>query len=421
MKKALCLLAVLVLLAALPVFAAAPETDSPAVCLIEVSTGELLYGKQENDPRPPASTTKMMTALLALKSIERGELSLGQEISVTRAAFADLWEDASTAGLKEGDRVTVEDLLAGILLPSGGDAANALAIALAGSIADFAVEMNAEAARLGCENTHFVNAHGLPAEGHVSSAYDLARILSELLKYPDFLRISGSETWTVPANETHPELRFSNTDEFLQSDSRWHDSTILAGKTGYTGSAGFCLATAASRNGMTLLCVTLGADAVWDDSGRLVQTYADQSALYDWGFSAFEFSEVLNPQESAASRPVTDGKVDSAELYPVESLRILVEKGVEPERILDLPDELKAPLRKGEAVGKISIRSLGKDRGSVELAPREDVEARFHFGPILAVLGGTALLLILFVALAPAPAAKQSGAENDSGMDRAFP
>lgn len=400
MKKALCLLAALVLLAALPVFAAAPETDSPAVCLIEVSTGELLYGKQENDPRPPASTTKMMTALLALKAIERGELSLGQEISVTRASFADLWEDASTAGLKEGDRVTTEDLLAGILLPSGGDAANALAIALAGSIADFAVEMNAEAARLGCENTHFVNAHGLPAEGHVSSAYDLARILSELLKYPDFLRISGSETWTVPANETHPELRFSNTDEFLQSDSRWHDSTILAGKTGYTGSAGFCLATAASRNGMTLLCVTLGADAVWDDSGRLVQTYADQSALYDWGFSTFEFSEVLNPQESAASRPVTDGKVDSTELYPTDSLRILVEKGVEPERILELPDELKAPLRAGEAVGKISVRSLGKDRGSVELAPREDVEARFHFGPILAVLGGTALLLILFVAFA---------------------
>ena len=112
MKKALCLLAALVLLAALPAFAAAPETDSPAVCLIEVSTGELLYGKQENDPPPPASTTKMMTALLTLKAIERGELSLEQEISVTQAAFADLWEDASTAGLKEGDRVTVEGLLA---------------------------------------------------------------------------------------------------------------------------------------------------------------------------------------------------------------------------------------------------------------------------------------------------------------------
>ena len=194
----------------------------------------------------PASLTKIMTCLLAM------EHSDPQEPVTATAESLNLPLDASVLGLYEGETMTMEQMLYAMMLPSANDAANAVGVHIAGSLSAFAQMMNEKAQELGLQDSTFYNSNGLPEEGHLSSAYDLAQITRAAMAYPEFLDYAGAEGYSIPEGEQNAAHAFLHTDRFLRQDTVYYDETAIAGKTGWTSTAGNCLMTVMQRDGRTL-------------------------------------------------------------------------------------------------------------------------------------------------------------------------
>ena len=242
-----------VALAALP----APKVEAEAAVLVDAATGRILYAVNPDAYMYPASTTKIMTALVAL---EKGKLD--SVVTVSRRAAS---VDGSCLELKAGDRLSLRDLIQGMMLVSGNDAAEAVAEHIAGSVPAFADLMNAKADKMGLSHTHFSNPHGLPdPNNHYSSARDLAVIAAEALKNPEFARIVAVKDYTVPLLN-RPYLRASTTNRFLRT---YPGATGV--KTGSTQAAGDCLVAAAKRGNTQLIAVLLNDDERWDDAANLM-------------------------------------------------------------------------------------------------------------------------------------------------------
>ena len=246
----------------LPISAQNINISAQAAVLIEAQTGKVLFGKNENEKRPMASTTKIMTTLLCLESG-----NLDEQFVVDPNAIK---VEGSSMGLVEGDIVTKRALCYGMLLPSGNDAANATAIKIAGSYEAFANMMNARAKQIGMLNTYFVTPSGLEGEGHGSTAYDMALLTREALNNADFRAI---------CSQKNSKISFGNPpyDRWLKNSNKLLDyySGCIGVKTGFTDDAGRCLVSAAERNGVTLICVTLKAPSDWSDHAK----------MFDYGFS----------------------------------------------------------------------------------------------------------------------------------------
>lgn len=242
-----------------------PVLRAPSVLLADATTGQVLYSQDPTTPRPPASTTKIMTALLVL---ERNYLTETVRIP------ADLQMPGTTAGLVPGETLTIEELLYGLLLPSGNDAALALARYSGGTEEEFVAAMNTRAAELGLVHTHFVNPHGLDAPDHLSSAMDLLSLTRQALRHPTFARIVATATYSVRGH-------------------RWENRNRLLGqypgadgiKTGTTAAAGECLIASATRQGQRLIAVVLGSQ----------DRYAEATALLDYGFAHYTWQRLDLP------------------------------------------------------------------------------------------------------------------------------
>lgn len=257
-----------------------PEIAEETGILMEASTGQILFDKDMDAIRYPASTTKVMTALLILENIE----DLSQVVTFTDVITPDLEPGNSTINAKVGEELTVEQCLYAIMLASANEVCTQMAVHIAGSVDNFVAMMNEKAAQLGCQNTHFVNANGLPDPEHYTTAHDLALILAAAIQNEDFCRISGSASYTIPAtNMTSSPRNLENTNALIkQGDS--HYEGVIAGKTGHTEAAKNTLVTAAARNDMTLICVVLRSDG--DDR------FIDTTNLLDYGFENFYISPV---------------------------------------------------------------------------------------------------------------------------------
>jgi D-alanyl-D-alanine carboxypeptidase (penicillin-binding protein 5/6) len=248
---------------------AAPELNAKAALLVDANTGAVVYARNEHQELYPASTTKIMTALLVLEAVDEGKLSMSEELTASRAAMTtDLSEDGSTANIKEGEIMTVEEYLTCMLVVSANEACNVLAEAVSGSVEAFVDAMNAKAEELGCENTHFVNTSGLHDSQHYTSAWDLYLITAEALKYDDFMRICDTATATIPATNLS-EARTLHTSNYLIG--AWWSRGYLYDdahgiKTGSTSQAGHCLVSSATRGSLSFISVVLGADQ--GDPGR---------------------------------------------------------------------------------------------------------------------------------------------------------
>lgn len=248
-----------------------------AAVLIDADTGQVLYGKNEHSRMEPASLTKIMTCLLAM------EHSDPQEPVTATAESLNLPLDASVLGLYEGETMTMEQMLYAMMLPSANDAANAVGVHIAGSLSAFAQMMNEKAQELGLQDSTFYNSNGLPEEGHLSSAYDLAQITRATMAYPEFLDYAGAEGYSIPEGEQNAAHAFLHTDRFLRQDTVYYDETAIAGKTGWTSTAGNCLMTVMQRDGRTLIAVVLQSDS--DEVARAA--YVDSQTLFDYGFDQF--------------------------------------------------------------------------------------------------------------------------------------
>jgi len=264
---------------------AGPQLESEGAVLIEAETGAVLFEKNGTMQFYPASTTKLMTALLALENS-----ALGETVTVSRNAVYDIETDSSRIWVDVGEELSMEDSLYALMLPSANDMAYAIAEHIGGTKADFADMMNKRAAELGCVNTHFMNPHGLDEKDHYTCPLDLALIMRPLVKNSSFVKISGSKNYKIPKTNLCDEDRWVlNTHLMLRGTYTYEG--VIAGKTGHTDLAGANLVTCAKRGNMTLIAVIMKAP---DDTAL----YNDTATLLNYGFDNFATYSVTDEQLS---------------------------------------------------------------------------------------------------------------------------
>ena len=340
-----------------------PAIQAKAALLVDANTGRMVYGKNEHEELYPASLTKIMTALLTLEAVDSGQLSMDQPITVTESALEGLAADGSTAGIRAGEVLTVEQLLECMLIVSANEACNILAEQVSGSVDAFVGAMNEKAAALGCENTHFVNTTGLHDSQHYTSAWDLYLITAEALKHDDFLRICDMKSATIPATNLSEERVLHSTNYLI---SNWRalgylDSRAHGVKTGSTSDAGHCLVSTAAEGSLSFISVVLGAESVTLPSGGTqVQSFSETSRLFDWGFENFSYQTVLEEAELVKEVSVALSKVDHVSVHPAADVELLLPKGTDPE---------------GQVLGTLSLSLEGEVLTTVDLLASHDVEA----------------------------------------------
>ena len=342
MKRMFPMILLLALLLCVPVCADELTLDAPSALLMEKQTGTVLFAKDEHTPREPASVTKVMTLLLTMEAVDSGALSYDD--AVTGSAHA-----ASMGGsqiwLKEGEQMRVEDLIKAVCVVSGNDAAVALGEHLAGSEEAFVTRMNERAKELGMNDTHFVNCTGLPAEGHVTSAYDIALMSRELvLHHPDIRRFTT--IWMDSLRDGQSML--VNTNKLVRF---YPGATGL--KTGSTSTAKYCISATAEKDGMELIAVILGGST--SD-----KRFADAKALLNYGFASYSLVTAA-PESPLPAVPVTLGTQKTVQTVLTPDNALLLEKNRAGglTQSLALPETLEAPIEAGEPLGTLDIFDAG--------------------------------------------------------------
>ena len=372
LRRAACLLtALLCALALWPAAAAAVELPitSRAALLMEKTTGQILYTQNEHEQLEPASVTKVMTLLLTMEAIDSGTIHYDDVVTVSAAAAG---MGGSQVFLAEGEQITVEELLKAVCVASGNDAAVALAEKVAGVHELFVERMNQRAAELGMEDTRFVNCTGLTAEGHVTSAHDIALMSRELiLHHPDIRRFTTIWMDTIRGGA----FQLANTNKLI----RFYDGATGL-KTGYTASAGYCISATAERDGMELIAVIMKAP---DKDTRT----NDAKALLNYGFSTYTLVSAV-PQEPLAPVPVVMGTADTVQLVAeTENAAVLVEKSKAGglTRTVTLEPQVTAPVAAGQQLGELTMLDGDTPLLTVPLTAAEDV-ARRSWGQVFTQL-----------------------------------
>ncbi len=333
-----------------------PPSDISAkgAVLMDASSGTVIFGHNENLHLPMASTTKIMTALVALE-----HLALDTLITVTEDSVG---AEGSSVYLTVGETLTLEDLLYALMLESANDAAETIAVATAGDISAFAVLMNRKAEELGLADTHFVNPHGLDDEAHYTTAKELALITCAALENPDFRRIVSTKRHTIPLRGDEGTRVLINHNRLLSS----YEGCIGV-KTGFTKKTGRCLVSAAERDGVELIAVTLGAPNDWHD----------HTAMLDYGFSVYTSVTLCEPQFYHAPMPLVSGKCDYVMVENTDTLFVSLPRDhgriecVVERRRFDF-----APVKSGDLVGRLCFYEVS-DSGERSLIGTTPLHAAY--------------------------------------------
>ena len=329
--------------------AGAPAVDAGAAVLMEKETGTILYEQNPHDKLEPASVTKVMTLLLVLEAVDDGRLALDDMVTASARAAS---MGGSQVYLREGEQMSVDDLLKAVAVVSGNDAAVALAEHLAGSEEAFVALMNQRAAELGMADTCFVNCTGLPAAGHLTSAHDIAVMSRALLQHP---RIRDYTTIWMDSIRGG-QFQLSNTNKLVRF---YEGATGL--KTGSTDSAGYCLAASAEREGMELIAVVLKADTS-------EQRFEGAKSLLNYGFATYTLTDVY-PGQALPPVDVLLGEADTVQPVLARSSRILVEKARlnDVTAQLRLCEDVEAPVEAGQKLGELTVSVGGQARESIPI------------------------------------------------------
>lgn len=344
----------------IPATAALPEAPvlhAKYACVMDGATHRILYGREENVKVPMASTTKIMTALLALES---GRI---EEIVTASAKAASM--PKVRLGMRAGSQYSLKDLLYSLMLESHNDAAVAIAEHLGGSVEGFAVLMNQKAAAIGMKQTHFVTPNGLDAAGHYSTASDMCLLASYAIKNTSFLQLVQTKSYRFSDRSGRRTHSLSNKDAFLS----YYDGA-LGIKTGFTGKAGYCFVGAAKRNNQTLVSSVLACGWPPNKSWK----WTDTKALMDYGMENFAPSTLPIQDLTLAQIPVTDGKNQMVSLRQPEPIPLALGRSDALSIVYDIPDSLCAPIRNNVSIGTISFYINNRFFQKVEVFPSESIE-----------------------------------------------
>lgn len=334
--------------------------SSKSAILIEASTGEVLYEKNANEKLKPASMTKMMTLLLTFEAIERGDLKLTDEVIVSINASG---MGGSQILLETGEKMTVDNLIKGVAIASGNDAAVALAEKIGGTEDYFVELMNKRATELGLKNTHFQNAHGIDAENHYSTAYDMSVIARELLKHEKITDYTKIYEMYLREN-TNRKVWLVNTNKLV----RFYDY-IDGLKTGYTRGAGYCITLTGMKNGMRLIAVTM-------DEPSIESRNRETLGLIDYGFAQYELETLLSKESIIATKTIAKSIQRKVDVVPLEDIKVLNKKMQNKKTVtykIEI-NNIEAPVNKGNVVGNITLIENDKETRTIPLTVKESIK-----------------------------------------------
>ena len=387
----------LLLLLALLMSAAAPAAlaedppilDGQAALVVDLDSGNILYELNKDQPRAPASLTKVMTTLLALEALESGRVSLDDRVTAQDDCRQGMDESSSTAGITPGIVVSFRELLYVTMVGSANEACNVIGSYLAGSVDAFVEQMNARAAQLGCTQTHFVTTNGLPADGHVSTAWDLYLITREAMTHPLFMELANTDSYEPESIDVNCGV-----------------------KTGFTQAAGYCLISTAEKEGTRVLAIVMGCKGLLNAQINEYRNFSDTIHLYDWVFRNFSYMNVLAASETVTKVPVEFAQ-DNGQviLHAIQDVSLLLPNDIDlaqRETVVTLYEQkLRAPIEKDTVLGEAHIYVAGRDYGTVKLVNAVPVElargqymlqqlrAVFSRGWVIALI---AVLLVFFLA-----------------------
>lgn len=383
MKKYRFLALLLLLALLLPGSALAlddPGVDATAALLVDADYNVVLYEFNAHEKRYPASITKVMTALLTLEAVDRGELSLSDMITAPEGIHNGLAADGSTQNIKSGEVMSLKDLLYCVLLPSANEACNVLAYAVAGGVDEFVALMNQRAAELGMTGTHFANTHGLHDDNHYTTAWDIWLMAHEAMKNETFREIVSTKEYYVPATNISDQRHFYNTNALLTAlkYSGYVYQPAIGIKTGSTGEAGLCLVSAAEQDGRTLYCVVLGAElAHQPDNSYKRMNFVESSRLLKWGFDNFSYRTILESSDPVAQIEVTLSDTDHVLVRPEGTLSALLPNDLDLSEFTQTvtldAESVEAPVTEGQVLGKITLSYDGEEYGTLDLVALNDV------------------------------------------------
>ena len=393
MKKIRLIALLLVICLSVPAFSAtasaveAPRLKSAdAYLVVDMKTGTEVAYLEPDTQHSIASLTKIMTCLLAVEAVERGEVGLEDMVTAQEDCLQGLDVSSSNAGITPGETMSFEDLLYCALVHSANDACNVIAVHVAGSISGFVSLMNSRAAALGCENTHFMDTDGMynRSDGHYSTPRDLYKITSEALSHTLFARICGTSDYTVAATNKREAFEIHNSNALMSTGGIYGDSYVYSGvygvKTGFTKPAGYCLVSVCSRNDENLMCIVMGCNGplTYTFAGEY-QNFQDSITLYNWAFANFTSRTVFLKDEPLKRFSVRNAKDDATvALCPAESLKLFMSNEVaDSDIIVDVHtyDELmQAPIEAGDEIGYIDVYIKGQKTKTVPAVADASVE-----------------------------------------------
>ena len=341
-----------------------PEISASSAIVVSASTDEVYYAKNADQTVQPASTTKMMTALLVAEAIERGEISLSDEVTAYSDCQYNMDELSSHANpaIEPGETLTVEDLLYCSMLVSANEACNILAEYVSGSINSFVNEMNIRAQELGCTGTHFANTNGIEQSDHYTTASDFAIIAREALKSALFSQVCGAQSYTVPATNYQDQRELKNSNFLLMPDSDYYYEYAYGVKTGFFTNAGYCLVSAANKDEIDVICVLFG-------SSDRDSSFSETLALYDWMFSSYESRLILDTAKVVTTVDVALGTSDSTGVRAQSSIAAILPTSYDAGNVKyqvtfyheQEGRELEAPVNAGDVLGEVTAVELDAD------------------------------------------------------------
>lgn len=377
-------------------YASEPDIASTSAILVENSTGKILYEKNAYEKMYPASTTKVMTAILTLENCNLDEMA-----TVSKNAIYSLPNGYVNANLHEGEEMSVKDLLYALMVKSANDAAIVLAEHIGGSVEGFADMMNEKAKEIGCKNTHFVNPNGIHNDNHYSTAYDLYLIAQYGMKNETFRKYVSTTSYILPATNMHPtsDRICVTTNDMLRPKSKYYNENVIGIKTGYTTEAKNCLISGAKKDDIELISVVLHSGT---NAEGLSERYVDTQNLFDYGFDDFEFTDILENNATVQNIEIENGNKDtkSLDLVAEKTLNAYVKKdfdinALSPE--ISLNENISAPISKGDVLGEVTY-TIDDITYSTKLLASHDVVEKTNV-VIFILLGLGICLLLLGISL----------------------
>ncbi len=357
-----------------------PVIEARAAILVNADTGEVYYEMNADTVLPPASITKIMTALLALEAIERGDVSVSDMVTASNTSHNDLTLDGSSQNIVPGETMSLEGLLYCMLVSSANEACNIIGEHITGgSISEFITMMNTRAKELGCNNTHFANTHGLPSDQQYSTARDISLIAAAALKYPLFVEIVNTVYKELPPTNKADSRYLMNTNYLINPDrSQYYFSEARGIKTGSTQAAGQCLTSYIVKDDVTVISVVLGCELLDNADGTYeVKSFTQTKKLMQWFLNGYSMKTIIDTKDLICEVPVDMAEgTDSVVARPKENVSMLLPNDVDPkalERSYTIYSQeegappLVAPINAGDIVGESSFTYNGETYDSVPL------------------------------------------------------